>query len=298
MCTTCGCSPGETRIEANAGHDHVPHGGHGHDHSHSHAHSHSHGHHHHHEAHDHAHARDGSLHYGLGPAGSSAPGQEQARLIRIEQDILAKNNAIAAANRRRFAATKTLALNLVSSPGAGKTSLLVALLERLQGRPVAVVEGDQETSNDAERIRETGTPAIQVNTGKGCHLDADMVAHALEHLPALERATLFIENVGNLVCPAGFDLGEAHKVVIVSVTEGEDKPLKYPGIFAASNLMIVTKTDLAPHIDFDLDLLVANARRVRPGIGVLRVSARTGEGLDALIDWIEGAHRMHAATTG
>jgi hydrogenase nickel incorporation protein HypB len=222
--------------------------------------------------------------------------EDKARLVRIEEDILSKNNRVAAHNREHFARAGVLALNLVSSPGAGKTTLLVKTLEALDGQvPSAVIEGDQETSADADRIRATGAPALQVNTGRGCHLDADMVHRALHHLP-LENGILFIENVGNLVCPAGFDLGEAHKVVIASVTEGEDKPLKYPNMFAASSLMLVSKIDLLPHLDFDVDALIANARRVNPGIAVIPVSATTGEGLDRWRQWLAGARAMVAAT--
>ena len=187
----------------------------------------------------------------------AAAGAGTARLVSVERDILEKNDAIAAENRRDFQATKTLALNLVSSPGSGKTALLVETLKRIGDKyPVAVIEGDQETTADADRIRATGVPAIQINTGKGCHLDADLVRTGMSRLGTPANGILFIENVGNLVCPAGFDLGEAHKVVIVSVTEGEDKPLKYSGMFAASALMVVTKTDLLPHLDFDVDRLI------------------------------------------
>ena len=208
MCTVCGCS-----------------GSHEHDHEHHHGHAHSHD--------------AGHVHFGEGEAGVSVPGMSQARLIQIETDILGKNNSYADNNRALLAAKGVLALNLVSSPGSGKTTLLVETLKRMAGRiPAAVIEGDQQTSNDAERIRKTGVPAIQINTGKGCHLDAHMVGHALEKLPLDEGSVLFIENVGNLVCPAAFDLGEAFKVVILSVTEGEDKPLKYPDIFANADLMI------------------------------------------------------------
>jgi hydrogenase nickel incorporation protein HypB len=221
----------------------------------------------------------------------------QARMVAIEQDILAKNNAYAAANRAYFNARGILALNLVSSPGSGKTTLLVKTIERLKSElAIAVIEGDQQTSNDALRIRATGVPAIQVNTGKGCHLDGHMVGHAVEHLAPAEGSVLFIENVGNLVCPAAFDLGEAHKVVILSVTEGEDKPLKYPDMFHAADLMIVAKTDLLPHVDFDVGLTIANARKVNPGIKVLQVSAKTGEGLDGWVQWIRAARAL--ALTG
>jgi len=211
-------------------------------------------------------------------------------MIRIEQDILGKNNEYARANRDLFQRQGVLALNLVSSPGSGKTSLLTATIERLQGRvPVSVIEGDQQTSNDAERIRATGAPAVQVNTGKGCHLDAHMVGHAVEHLKLQGRGLLLIENVGNLVCPSAFDLGEAHKVVILSVTEGEDKPLKYPDMFHASDLMILNKIDLLPYVDFDVERCIEYARRINPKLEVLQVSARTGEGMDSWVAWLENA---------
>lgn len=282
MCKICGCESGQLRIEGVLS----PVDSHAHDHPHAHDHGH---------AHEHHHGADGSLHFGTGVAGASVPGQSQARLVRIEQDILARNDAIAADNRRRFADAGTLALNLMSSPGAGKTSLLVATLQRLGEIRAAVIEGDQETSADAERIRATGVPALQVNTGKGCHLDAQMVAQAIAHLELPGRGVLFIENVGNLVCPAGFDLGEAHKVVICSVTEGEDKPLKYPGMFAAADLLLVSKIDLLPHLDFDVERLVANARRIKPGIGVLRVSARSGEGMQRWLGWLVSALALQQA---
>ncbi len=215
---------------------------------------------------------------------------DQARLVRIEQDILAKNGAFASENRGVLADRGVLAVNLISSPGAGKTTLLVETVRAMKGRaPVAVIEGDQETSYDADRIRAVGVPAVQINTGRGCHLDAHMVGHALESLALDRGAVLFIENVGNLVCPAGFDLGEAHKVVILSVTEGDDKPIKYPDVFAAADLMVVSKLDLAPHVDFDLDACVERARRVNPGIAVLALSARTGVGMAGWLDWIAAA---------
>ncbi|AOV17441.1 hydrogenase accessory protein HypB [Acidihalobacter aeolianus] len=274
MCTVCGCGEGEAKLEEKA-HTHD----HGHEHDHEHTHDHN---------HEHAHAGDGHLHYGRGPAHAHAPGLSQSRMVQIERDILSKNDEYAATNRARFAAQGILALNLVSSPGSGKTTLLVETLKRLQGRfPLGVIEGDQQTSNDADRIRATGAPAIQVNTGKGCHLDAHMVGHALDHLDAAAQGVLFIENVGNLVCPAGFDLGEAHKVVILSATEGEDKPLKYPDMFHAADLMVLNKTDLLPYVDFDVERCVEYVRRVNPGIEILQLSARSGEGMDAWLAWIE-----------
>ena len=296
MCTVCGCGSGEVRIgaagEKAAGRVHT----HADGTTHSHPHDHDHDHHHHHD-HDHTHGDDGTLDYGRGPARAHAPGLSQGRMVQIEQDILSKNDVFAAANRAELDRRGILALNLVSSPGSGKTSLLVKTIERLKGQlAIAVVEGDQQTANDAERIRATGAPAIQINTGKGCHLDALMVGHAIDHLAPADGTVLFIENVGNLVCPAAFDLGEAHKVVILSVTEGEDKPLKYPDMFHAADLMILSKTDLLPHLDFDVAATIANARRVNPSIKVLQVSAKTGEGLEAWIAWIMAARAM--ALTG
>lgn len=287
MCTVCGCGEGETRIE---GHHH---------HGDEHEHHHDHGHHH----HDHGHHQDRhehgpidaaplmangqDLHYGQGPAHAHAPGLSQSRMVQIEQDILGKNDRYAAQNRARFEAQSLFALNLVSSPGSGKTSLLTSTIERLANRlPLAVIEGDQQTANDADRIRATGAQAVQINTGKGCHLDAHMVGHALERLEGLEGGILFVENVGNLVCPAAFDLGEAHKVAILSVTEGEDKPIKYPDMFHAADLMLLNKIDLLPHLDFDVDACIEYARRVNPEIEVIQLSARSGEGMDAWLEWI------------
>ncbi|MFT4079007.1 hydrogenase nickel incorporation protein HypB [Rhodomicrobium sp.] len=252
---------------------------HGHGHHHSHAHSHGGDDHHHEHVHSHSHEHD-----------------HKARVVKIEQDVLSKNDAFARENRARFARDGVLALNLVSSPGSGKTTLLVATIERLKADvPVAVIEGDQQTTNDAERIRATGAPAIQINTGKGCHLDAHMTGHAAENLALGKGAVLFIENVGNLVCPAMFDLGEEARVVLCSVTEGEDKPLKYPDMFRTSHLMLITKVDLLPHLDFDADALAANARAINPRIRILRVSAKTGEGMDAWADWLR-AQRTLALT--
>jgi len=212
----------------------------------------------------------------------------QARMVQIERDILSKNDGYADANRKRFAEQGIFALNLVSSPGSGKTTLLCRSIEALRERlPIAVVEGDQQTSYDAERIRATGVPALQINTGKGCHLDAHMVGQALHKLTPADDSLLFIENVGNLVCPAAFDLGEAHKVAILSVTEGEDKPLKYPDMFRAATLMLINKIDLLPYVAFDVERAVAHARRVNPALQVIRVSATSGEGFGEWTAWLE-----------
>ncbi len=255
MCGVCGCSEGETRLDIVGPGDQ----------------------------------------YGQGETLRDDPAG-RPHLVKVEKDILSKNDALAAHNRQHFNSHRVLALNLVSSPGAGKTSLLVETLDRLlPDATVAVIEGDQETTTDADRIRATGAPAVQVNTGRGCHLDAAMIDQAFGQLH-FHDGVLFIENVGNLVCPAGFDLGEAHKVVIASVTEGEDKPLKYPNMFAAAGLMLVSKIDLLPHLDFDVDLLIANARRVNPALAVIQVSASSGQGLDRWLRWIKGAADMAGAS--
>lgn len=263
---------------------------------------------------------NGDLHFGAGAARVSVPGMSQARAIKLETDILGANNRVAQQNRAHFEAHGVTALNLVSSPGSGKTTLLCATIEALRQRQpdlhVAVIEGDQQTSFDADRIRATGAPAIQVNTGKGCHLDAPMVAEAFAQLHTHEHShdhahdhghahghdhhhhgdahsLLLIENVGNLVCPAVWDLGEAAKVAILSVTEGEDKPLKYPDMFAAAQLMILNKTDLLPHVKFDVARCIDLARRVNPAIEVIQLSATTGEGMDAWLHWLDHAVHTH-----
>ncbi len=287
MCTVCGCGEGETRIDGQGAEHENPHG---HDHRHQEGHDHVYGHHH---AHDQAHAPDHTHDYGQGPAHAHAPGLSQSRMVQIETDILAKNNQYADANRRWFAGHGVLALNLVSSPGSGKTTLLTRTIGDLGSElDLAVIEGDQQTSNDAERIRATGVKALQVNTGKGCHLDGHMIGHALDHLQPADESVLFIENVGNLVCPAAFDLGEAHKVVILSVTEGEDKPIKYPDMFHAADLMLLNKVDLLPYLQFDVDRCIEYARRVNRHIKVLRVSATSGEGMDHWYQWIRATRTL------
>ena len=218
-------------------------------------------------------------------------------MVKIERDILSKNDGYANENRSFLAAHGIFALNLVSSPGSGKTTLLVKSIVALNGSvPLAVIEGDQQTDNDAARIRATGAPALQINTGKGCHLDAHMVGQAMQQLGLQDDSLLLIENVGNLVCPASFDLGEAHKVAILSVTEGEDKPLKYPDMFRASDLMLLNKCDLLPYLEFDANLAIENARRVNPNIRVIRISATSGEGMEEWLDWIRaGCEKVVAA---
>ena len=211
-----------------------------------------------------------------------------SRIVKLEQDILAKNNSFANANRRHFSERGIFAINMVSSPGSGKTSLLVKTIQALNGtQPLAVIEGDQQTENDAARIRAAGAPAIQINTGKGCHLDAQMVGQAMQQLGLQDNSLLLIENVGNLVCPASFDLGEAHKVVILSVTEGEDKPLKYPDMFRAADMMLLNKCDLLPHLTFDAALAIEYARRINPNLQVIRISATSGEGMMEWLEWIK-----------
>jgi hydrogenase nickel incorporation protein HypB len=295
MCGHCGCGGGakitalnvetgktlEMSGAAHAGHAHE------HEHEHDHAHGHDHDHHHHHDhdhhrhdhGHDHVHA-DGTPH-------SHDHGHAADAIVELEARVLAKNDALAAKNRAWFAGREILALNLVSSPGAGKTTLLERTIRDLKEEaPLYVLEGDQATANDGMRIRDAGAPAVQINTGTGCHLEADMVARGLMELKPTPGSMVMIENVGNLVCPALFDLGERAKVVILSVTEGEDKPLKYPHMFHAAEVMILNKVDLLPHVDFDVEQVIANAQEVNPGIEVLCVSARSGEGLDAWYDWL------------
>jgi hydrogenase nickel incorporation protein HypB len=215
-----------------------------------------------------------------------------ARVVQLEADVLGHNNRIAAHNREHFLEHGVLALNLVSSPGSGKTSLLCSVIERLRGSglELAVIEGDQQTSRDADRIRACGVPALQINTGKGCHLDASLVAAAFGRLGLHTQGQggiLLIENVGNLVCPALWDLGERAKVVVLSVTEGDDKPLKYPDMFAAAALLVINKIDLLPYVSFDVEACIAYARRVQPALEHVEVSATRGDGMDGLIAWLQ-----------
>jgi hydrogenase nickel incorporation protein HypB len=205
----------------------------------------------------------------------------------VEEDILSKNNLLASRNSGYFEALGVVALNLMSSPGSGKTSLLEFTIKALEGkRPVAVIEGDQQTLNDAERIDKTGAPVVQVNTGKGCHLDAEMISRAVDKLELQKNSVLFIENVGNLVCPSLFELGEKHRVVIISVTEGEDKPLKYPTMFEHADTCIINKIDLLPYVKFDTAMVRKHALTVNPHLRIIELSAQTGEGTDAWIQWI------------
>jgi hydrogenase nickel incorporation protein HypB len=217
---------------------------------------------------------------------------QRPRTLRVEEDLLAKNNRLAQNNRALFRRHRLLVLNLVSSPGSGKTSLLERTLVDLRGKMnFVVLEGDQQTANDAERIAATGAPVKQINTGTGCHLDAHMVGHGVEAFDLDSAEVLMIENVGNLVCPAAFDLGEDHKVAVLSVTEGEDKPLKYPQMFRAADLLLINKIDLLPYLRFDVEKCKAFARQVNPDIQILELSCQTGEGLEGWYEWLVKAVR-------
>ncbi len=274
MCGTCGCSDpanAVTMTDVETGVSAVLRNGGLH---HQHAHSET-DHHDHHDHHHHPHEGEDEPH-------THGPGGE---IIKLETAILAKNDSLAAQNRGWFAGRGVLALNLVSSPGAGKTTLLERTIVELgKSVPICVIEGDQMTTNDADRIRKAGAKAIQINTGAGCHLEADMVGEAAKKLDPEKGSILMIENVGNLVCPAMFDLGEHKKIAVISTTEGEDKPLKYPHMFRAAALVVINKMDLAPHVNFDEDLCRKNIASVNPNAEILGVSAVTGDGFGP---WIE-----------
>lgn len=250
MCTTCGCGSDEVRVtpvRSTAGSTGT-----------STVHEH---------AHDHPH--------------------ERTHTIEIEQAVLAKNDHLAEHNRAWLAERGIAAVNLMSSPGAGKTTLLERTIrEHGAGRAIAVIEGDQETVFDAERIRAAGAKAVQINTGSGCHLDATMVRRGLEALEPDDGDLVVLENVGNLVCPALFDLGEVKKVVVISVTEGDDKPLKYPHMFAAADLVVVNKTDLLPYVDFDVDRCEKDARSLNPDVVWMPLSVRSGDNLEEWYRWL------------
>ena len=285
MCETCGCSEsGEFKIhDLHHHHDHEPIHDHEHKHGHSHDHDHDHDHgHEHSHDHQHEHEHDGVFH-------SHDHDHPHQKVINLNLDILSDNNRLAQLNRRFFEGRKVLCLNLVSSPGSGKTSILEKTIQALiPTRKIAVIEGDQQTLLDAERIEKSGAPAIQINTGSGCHLDARMIELALEKLEVESGSLLFIENVGNLVCPAMFDLGEAKRVVVISVTEGEDKPLKYPYMFQSSHLCLINKSDLLPYVDFDTEKAIGYARSLNPKLEFILVSAKTGEGMDLWYEWLAG----------
>lgn len=277
MCDDCGCGHPDSVTFRKPGsvlndeHNHVHLQQHGHehhhaDHSHHHPHTHSH-------SNEHAHSHNGHSH---------------RREILVEQDILSKNNLLAERNRGYFEAKNILALNLVSSPGSGKTSLLERTIKDLRAEmSFYVIEGDQQTMNDAQRIDAAGAPVVQINTGNGCHLDAEMVNRAAKDLDVQNNSVLMIENVGNLVCPALFDLGEKARVVIMSTTEGDDKPQKYPAMFQSSQICIINKTDLLPHLDFDVEQARQYALQVNPDLEFLELSVKTGAGLDAWYAWLK-----------
>ncbi|MCB0593301.1 MAG: hydrogenase nickel incorporation protein HypB [Lewinellaceae bacterium] len=288
MCSTCGCNQPSDAVtitligeeEQQPGHEHHHHG-----HEHSHSHEHHHGHHHH--SHDHNH--EGHHHHHSHSHHEHEHGHSHGKtVVELEQDILQQNNLLAERNRGFLEAKDILALNLVSSPGSGKTSLLERTLKDLAGEfSCCVIEGDQQTSNDADRIAATGAPVVQINTGKGCHLDSDMVNKALKKLKPADGSLLFIENVGNLVCPSLFDLGEAARVVIISVTEGDDKPIKYPDMFHSSQLCIINKIDLLPYVQFDVEKTKEYARRVNHHLEFIELSATSGEGMEAWYEWLK-----------
>jgi hydrogenase nickel incorporation protein HypB len=288
MCETCGCSdesrPRLTNLQSGAtmAIDAAHHHDHDHDQAADHTHSgHHHEHHHHHHDHDHDHHHDHGHHHGADHS------HGHRTTIRLETEVLAKNNRLAERNRGWLAGRNILALNLVSSPGAGKTTLLERTIRELgQELTFSVIEGDQETTNDAERIQATGCRVVQINTGTGCHLDAAMLASGLQQLDPPMNSVVLIENVGNLVCPALFDLGECARVVIASVAEGDDKPIKYPHIFRGSQLMLLNKTDLLPHVPFDVGRCLEYVHQVNPSIHVLEVSALRGDGLAGWYDWL------------
>jgi hydrogenase nickel incorporation protein HypB len=291
MCETCGCGkpgnevrilkPGEEESQHKHSYRHThthSHGGKEHSHEHDHDHieseSNSHGH-----NHTHTHENDEHL--------NENHDHDHDRRIAIEQDVISKNNLLAERNRGYFEAKGIRAINLVSSPGSGKTTLLERTIQDLKKEiSIYVIEGDQQTMNDANRINATGTPVVQVNTGEGCHLDADMINKAMKKLEPANNSLLMIENVGNLVCPALFDLGESFRVVIMSVTEGDDKPVKYPYMFRTSDLCIINKTDLLPYVDFDIEKAKEYTRQINPELEILEVSVKTGDGMEGWYSWI------------
>jgi hydrogenase nickel incorporation protein HypB len=270
MCETCGCGkPEGYKIhDMHHTHDHDSDHSHEHDHDHEYENEHKHGHFHKHDnKHDHDHSHQ--------------------KVINLNLDILSRNNIIAEMNRRFFEGRKVLCLNIVSSPGSGKTTILEMTISHLiPSGKLYVIEGDQQTLIDADRIEKAGAPAIQINTGSGCHLDAQMIESALKKIDPEANSILFIENVGNLVCPAMFDLGEYKRIIVISVTEGEDKPLKYPFMFESSHLCIINKSDLLPYVDFRTEELIKNARQVNPHLEFIEVSAKSGEGMNLWYDWI------------
>jgi hydrogenase nickel incorporation protein HypB len=275
MCETCGCGNNEGVKFNKPGHSHSHDHGHNHEHKHNHDHEHDNNH-----VHDHDHEHEHE-------AGGHSHSHDKQKVINLNVDILSQNNITAQMNRRFFEGRKVLCLNIVSSPGSGKTTILEKTITNLKSaRKIFVIEGDQQTLLDADRIEKAGAPALQINTGSGCHLDASMVESALKKLDVDSNSILFIENVGNLVCPAMFDLGEYKRVVVISVTEGDDKPLKYPYMFQSSHLCIINKTDLLPYVDFRTEETIKHARSINPALEFISVSAKTGDGMDRWYEWI------------
>lgn len=295
MCGTCGCgSPDGKAVlrKPSQNHSHSSDHHHGHDHSHGHDH-----HHHHHEdghshSHEHSHDHEHAHGHNHGHSHHHHDHDHRSTVLEVEKNILLQNDMQAARNRGYFEAKQILALNLVSSPGSGKTSILERTLQDLKEEiSFTVIEGDQQTLQDANRIDALQIPVIQINTGKGCHLESDMVFDAVKELAPKDKSILMIENVGNLVCPSMFDLGEKHRVVILSITEGEDKPLKYPDMFHSSDICLINKIDLLPHLNFDLDKLKEYALQVNPNLQFFEVSATTGEGMQLWYDWLKNARK-------
>tara|TARA_R110002167_G_scaffold25257_2_gene87816 strand:+ start:7510 stop:8358 length:849 start_codon:yes stop_codon:yes gene_type:complete len=277
MCGTCGCGSGENGITIKNPKDIKVHEHHHHHHDdRSHGHDHSH----HHDQHEHNHSP--------GDGHSHTHDHHHKTVIDLEQDILQHNEVMAARNKGYFEAKNIFALNLVSSPGSGKTSILERTLADLKAEiPFYVIEGDQQTLNDANRIDALNIPVIQINTGKGCHLESDMVYDAVKQLNIKDNSVLMIENVGNLVCPSMFNLGESKRVVIISTTEGDDKPIKYPDMFHTSDICIINKIDLLPYVNTDISKLKQYALQVNPSLQFFEVSATTGAGMSTWNEWLK-----------
>jgi len=268
MCDTCGCGqPDEAvtiRKPGEEGHSHPHHHGHNHNHPHDHSHTHNH---------------------------------SENRTVVVETDILTKNNLRAERNRGNFEAKNIFVLNLVSSPGSGKTTILEKTISSLKNQiTCAVIEGDQQTMNDANRIDATGAKVVQVNTGTGCHLDSDMINQGSKKLELKDDSILFIENVGNLVCPASFQLGTHQNILIASIPEGDDKPYKYPTMYRGVDALVINKIDLLPYIDFDMQYFQRGVEVLNPGLITFPISCRTGEGLDGWLDWLKDQVTKHKST--
>jgi hydrogenase nickel incorporation protein HypB len=304
MCENCGCGlPGETPVGVSAhhhehGHEHDHDHTHGHMHEHEHEHEHGHGHH---DGHDHLHPHThphthDHTHAGADHDHTHEPGEDTRRTVEVRQAILDKNDRLAERNRGFFRARGLLVLNFLSSPGSGKTTFIRESVRKLApDLKAGVIVGDLATDNDAQRLRESGAPVVQITTGTVCHLEAEMVGRALKQLDLAGLNLLIIENVGNLVCPASFDLGEDMRIVLLSVTEGEDKPLKYPPMFQSADVVLISKTDLAQACDYDRDAALANIRRVAPKARVFEVSAKTGQGMEAWRKFLLQEHQERTA---